>query len=92
MTGAVNRLRSHEEVPRPTPVGPFLAFVLLDPRLNRFLNKCTRQWLVLMEVDGPLDVGEAVQFLKRPDHGHSRKQIAKDFSNASQCHINTGHR
>jgi hypothetical protein len=37
-----------------------------------------------MEVDGPLGRGRSSSILKRPDHGHSRKQIAKVFSNASR--------
>src|SRR5207245_2263842 len=77
VTGAVNRLGSHEQVPRATRSGPFLAFVLRDPRLHQFLNKCSRQWLVRGEVDGPFGCGEALKFvLERLDHGRSREQTA----------------
>src|SRR6202165_3317162 len=77
VTEAVNRLRSHEQVPRATRSAPFLAFVLCDPRLHHFLNKCSRQWLVRGEVDGPFGCGEALEFvLERRDHGRSREQTA----------------
>src|ERR1700751_5827892 len=62
MTGQSTSSR-REEAP---PARPFLAFVLLDPRLNQFLNKCTRQWPVLMEADGPLGRGRSSSILKCP--------------------------
>src|SRR5712691_3719455 len=62
---------------RTTRSAPFLAFVLRDPRLHQFLNKCTRQWLVRGELDGPFGCGEAPKFLlERRDHGRSREQTA----------------
>jgi hypothetical protein len=62
---------------RTTRSAPFLAFVLRDPRLHQFLNKCSRQWLVRGEVDGPFGCGEAPKFLlERRDHGRSREQTA----------------
>jgi hypothetical protein len=77
VTGAVNRLRSHEQVSRATRSAPFLAFVLRDPRLHKFLNKCSRQWLVRGEVDGPFGCGEALKFvLKRFDNRGSGEQTA----------------
>ena len=73
----VSRLRSHEQVSRATRSAPFLAFVLRNPRLHQFLNKCSRQWLVRGEVDGPFGCGEALEFvLERLDHGRSREQTA----------------
>ena len=75
--GAVNRVRSHERVSRASRSAPFLAFDLRDPRLHQFLNKCSRQWLVRGEVDGPFGCGEALKFvLERLDHGRSGEQTA----------------
>src|SRR5216684_6121374 len=77
VTEAVNGLRSHKPGLRATRSAPFLAFVLRDPRLHQFLNKCSRQWLVRGEVDGPFGFGEALKFvLERLDHGRSREQTA----------------
>src|SRR5713226_2173756 len=71
------RLRSHERVSRATPSAPFLVFLLRDPRLHQFLNKCSRQWLVRGKVDGPFGCGEALEFvLERLDHGRTREQTA----------------
>src|SRR6266571_7364595 len=71
------RLRSYERVSRATRSAPFLAFVLRDPRLHQFLNKCSRQWLVRGEVDGSFGCGEALEFiLERFDHGRAREQTA----------------
>src|SRR6266852_3219883 len=77
VTGAVNRLRSHEQVSRATRSAPFLAFVLRDPRLHQFPNKCSRQWLVRGELDGPFGREEALKFvLERFDNRGSGEQTA----------------
>ncbi len=77
VTEAVNGLRSHKPGLRATRSAPFLAFVLRDPRLHQFLNKCSRQWLVRGEVDGPFGCGEALKFvLKRFDNRGSGEQTA----------------
>ena len=56
---------------------PFLAFDLRDPLLHQFLNKCSRQWLVRGEVDGPFGCGEALKFvLERFDNRGSGEQTA----------------
>src|SRR6266704_5741025 len=71
------RLRSHELVSRVTRSALFLAFVLRDTRLHQFLNKCSRQWLVRGEVDGPFGCGEALEFiLERFDNRGSGEQTA----------------
>jgi hypothetical protein len=56
---------------RPAPSPVFLTNAL-DSGLSLW------KWMV------SLDVGDS-SILKRPHHGHSRKKIAKVFSNASQC-------
>src|SRR6266446_10681695 len=58
-------------------LAPFLVFDLRDPRLHHFLNKCSRQWLVGGELDGPFGCGEALEFaLKCFDNRGSREQTA----------------
>src|SRR5712692_1749851 len=58
-------------------ISPFLAFVLRDPRFHQFLDKCSRQWLVRGEVDGPFGCGEALKLvLKRFDNRGSGEQTA----------------
>jgi hypothetical protein len=68
-------LGSHGQLQRTSRSAPFLAFVLRDPRLHQFLHKCSRQWLVRREVDGPFGCGEALKLaLERLYHGRSREQ------------------
>ena len=69
-------MRSHVSRSRGQPrSAPFLAFDLRDPRLHQFLNKCSRQWLVRGEVDGPFGCGEALKFvLTRFDNRGSGEQ------------------
>ena len=64
-------------VSRATRSAPLLAFVLRDPRLHQFLNKCSRQWLIRGELDSPFGCGEALKFvLKRFDNRGSGEQTA----------------
>src|SRR2546425_1042446 len=73
----VNSPGSYMQVSRAALSVPFLTFILRDPRLHEFLDKCGWQWLVDGEVDCPLGYGEALEFvLERLDHGRSRKQTA----------------
>jgi len=69
--------RVHCRAPRAARSAPSLAFVLSDPRLHQFLNKCRRQWLVRWELDGTFGNREALKFLPESlDHGRSREQTA----------------
>ena len=70
-------LRSQEQVSRATRSAPFLAFLLRDPRLHQFLDKCNRQRLVQREMDGPFGGGETLKFfLKRFDNCGSGEQAS----------------
>src|SRR5450631_4726206 len=56
---------------------PLLAFVLGDPRLHKFLNECSRQWLVRGEVDSSFGGREALKFiLEGFDNRGRREQTA----------------
>ena len=56
---------------------PFLAFVLLHPRLHHSLDKRRRQRLVRRKLNGPLGYHEALQFLfKRFDNRSGGEQTA----------------
>src|SRR2546425_1689337 len=67
----------HEQASRAARSAPFLAFDLRYARLHHSLNKCSRQWLVGGELDGPFGCDEALKFaLERLDHGRSREQTA----------------
>jgi len=63
------------QLSRATRSAPFLAFVLRDSRLHQFLNKCSRQWLIRGELDGPFRCIEALKFvLERCDNRRSGEQ------------------
>ena len=55
---------SREQVSMAAQLTPLRAFAPRDPRLHHFLNKCSGQWLVREEVDGPFGGGESLNLAK----------------------------